>query len=90
MNYIGNAKGRMILEAKPTSDEFCHKFGRKLWFSKFFNMLSESVRDICMTNPELLAILKIVEFRDWTRKQFFWQIMDKHSEKMNFCYSTIT
>ena len=71
MNYIGNAKGRKILEAKPTSDEFCHKFGRKLWFSKFFNMLSESVRDICMTNPELLSILKIVEFRDWTRKQFF-------------------
>ena len=90
MNYIGNAKGRNFLEAKPTSDEFCHKFGRKLWFLKFFNMLSESVRDICMTNPELLANLEIVEFCDWTRKQFFWQTTDKNSEKINFCYSTIT
>ena len=57
MNYIGNAQGRHFLEAKPTSDEFCHKFGRKLWFLKFFDMLSESVRDICKTNPEKLANL---------------------------------
>ena len=90
MNCIGNAKGRNFLEAKPTSDEFCHKFGRKLWFLKFFNMLSESVRDICMTNPELLANLEIVEFGDWTRKQLFWQTTDKNPEKINFCYSTIT
>ena len=52
MNYIGNAKGQNVLEAKLTSDEFCHKFGRKLWFLKFFSMFSESVREICMTNPE--------------------------------------
>ena len=52
MNYIGNAKGQKFLEAKPTSDEFCHEFGRELWFFNFFNMLSEAVRDICMTNPE--------------------------------------
>ena len=90
VNYIGNAKGRNFLEAKPTSDEFCHKFGRKLWFLKFINMLSESIRDICMTNPELLANLEIVKFCDWTWKQFFWQTTDKNSEKINFCYSTIT
>ena len=35
MNYIGNAKGRNFLHVKPTSDEFCHKFGRKLWFLNF-------------------------------------------------------
>ena len=90
MNYIGNAKGRNFLGAKPTSDEFCHKFRRKLWFLKFFDMLSESVRDICMTSPELLANLEITEFCDWTRKQFFWQTTDKNSEKINYCYSTIT
>ena len=90
MNYIGNAKGRNCLEAKPTSDEFCHNVGRKLWFFNFFNMLSESVRDICTTNPELLANLEIVEFCEWTRKQFFWQTTDKNSKKINFCYSTIT
>ena len=43
MNYIGNAKGWNILGAKPTSDEFFHKFGRKLWFLKIFDMLSEHV-----------------------------------------------
>ena len=90
MNYIGNTKGRNFLEAKPTSDEFCHKFGRKLWLLKFFDMLSESVRDICMTNPELLANLEIVEFCDWTQIQFFWQTTDKNSKKIYFCYSTIT
>ena len=68
MNYIGNAKGWNFLGAKPTSDEFCHKFERKLWFLKFFDMLSGSVRDICMTSPELLANLEIAEFCDWTRK----------------------
>ena len=52
MYYTRNAKGRNFLEAKPTSDEFCQKFGSKLWFFKFFDMLSESVRDICMTSPE--------------------------------------
>ena len=31
-DYIGNARGRNLLGAKPTSDEFCHKIGRKLWF----------------------------------------------------------
>ena len=71
MNYIGNAKGLNFLGAKHTSDEFCHKFRHKLWFLKIFNMLSESVRDICMTSPELLANLEIAEFSDWTRKQFF-------------------
>ena len=71
MNYVGNAKGRDFLGAKPTSDEFCHSFGRKLWFLKFFDMLSEFVRDICVTSPELLANLEIAEFCDWTRKQFF-------------------
>ena len=90
MNYIGNAKGRNFLGAKPTSDEFCHKFGRKLWFLKFFDMLSESVRDICMTSPELLANLEIAEFCDWTRKQFFCQTMDKNFGKINYCYSAIT
>ena len=90
MNYIGNAKGRNFLGAKPTSDEFCHKFGRKLWFLKFFDMLSESLRDICMTSPELLANLEIAEFCDWTRKQFFWQTTDKNFEKINYCYSAIT
>ena len=91
MNYIGNAKGLNFLEAKPMKpDEFCHKFGRKLWFLNFFYMLSESVRDICMTNPELLANLEIVKVCDWTRKHFFWQTTDKNSEKINFCYSTIT
>ena len=90
MNYIGNAKGRNFLGAKPTSDEFCHKFGRKLWFLKFFDMLSESVRDICMISPELLANLEIAEFCDWTRKQFFWQTTDKNFEKINYCYSAIT
>ena len=68
MNYITNAKGWNFLGAKPTSDEFCHKFGRKLWFFKFFDMLSGSVRDICMTSPELLANLEIAKFCDWTRK----------------------
>ena len=91
MNYIGNAKGRNLFwGAKPTSDEFCHKFGRKLWFLKCFDMLSESVRDICMTSPELLANLEITEFCNWTRKQFFWQTTDKNSEIINYCYSTIT
>ena len=71
MNYIGNTKGRIFLGVKPTSGEFCHKFGRKLWFLKIFNMLSESVRDICMTSPQLLANQEIDEFCDWTRKQFF-------------------
>ena len=71
MNYIGNAIGRHFVEANPTYDEFCHKFGHKLWFLKFFDMLSESVRDICMTSPELLANLEIAEFCDRTRRQFF-------------------
>ena len=35
MDYIGNAKGRNVSEAKPTSDEFCHKIGRKLCFLIF-------------------------------------------------------
>ena len=90
MNYIGNAKGWNFLRAKPTSDEFCHKFGRKLWFLKKIYMLSESVRDICMTSPELLANLEIDEFCDWTRKQFFWQTTDKNSKNIYYCYSTIT
>ena len=90
MNYIGNTKGRSFLGVKPTSDEFCHKFGRKLWFLTFFDMLSESVRDICMTSPGLLANLEINEFCDWTRKQFFWQITDKNSENINYSYLTIT
>ena len=90
MNYIGNSKGRIFLGAKPTSDKFCHKFGHKLWFLKIFNMLSESVRDICMTSPELLVNLEIAEFCDWTLKQFFWQSANKNSEKINYCYSPIT
>ena len=90
MNYIWNAKGRNFLGVKPTSNEFCHKFGRKLWFLNFFNMLSESVRDICMTSPELLANLEIDEFCDWTGNRFFWQTTDKNSENINYCYSTIT
>ena len=90
MDYIGNAKGRNVLEAKPTSDGFCHKIGRKLWFLKFFNMLSESIRDICMTSHELLANLEIAEFCDWTGRQFFWQTTDKNSKQINYCYSTIT
>ena len=53
-------------------------------------MLSESVRDICMTSPELLANLEIAEFRDWTRKQFFWQTTDKNFKEINYCYSAIT
>ena len=53
-------------------------------------MLSESVRDICMTSPELLANLEIAEFCYWTRKQFFWQSTDKIFEKINYCYSAIT
>ena len=90
MSYIRNAKGRIFLGVKPTSSEFCHKFRRKWWFLIFFNMLSESVRDICMKSPELLANLEIDEFSDWTRKQFFWQTTDKNSENINYCYSTIT
>ena len=90
MNYTGNVKGRIFLGAKPTSDEFYHKFGRNLWFLKFFNMLFESVGDICMTSPELLANLEIVEFCYWTRKQFFWQTTDKIQKKVDYCYSTIT
>ena len=62
MNDIGNAKGRNVLGVNPTSDGFCHKFGRKLWFLKLFDMLSESVRDNCMTSPGLLANLEIDEF----------------------------
>ena len=77
-----NAKCRNFLGVKPTSDEFCHKFGRKLWFLKFFDMLSESVKDICMTSSELLANLEIDEFCDWTRKQFFWQTTDKNSDNI--------
>ena len=46
----------------------------------FFDMLSESVNDICMTSPELLANLEIDEFCYWTLKQFFWQTTDKNSE----------
>ena len=53
-------------------------------------MLSETVRDICMTSTEFLANLGIDEFCDWTRKQFFWQITDKNAENINYCYSTIT
>ena len=90
INYIGNANGWNFLGAKPTSDVFCHKFGRKLWFLKFFYMLSESVRDISMTSPELLPNLEIAEFCDWKRKQFFWQTTVKNFEKINYCYTAIT
>ena len=89
MNDIGNAKGRNFWGVKPTSGEFCHKFGRTLWFFKFYIMLSETVRDICKSSPELLANLEIDEFCDWTRKRFFWQTTDKYSENINYCYSTI-
>ena len=36
MNYIGNAKGRNFLGAKPTSDEFCHKFGMQVVIFEIF------------------------------------------------------
>ena len=57
---------------------------------EMFYMLSESVRDISMTSPQLLANLEIAEFCDRTRKQLFLQKMDTNSEKINYCYPTIT
>ena len=81
MNYIGNAKGRNLLGVEPTSDEFCHKFGRKLWFLNLFDMMSESVRDIGMTSPEWLANLETDEFAIEHENSFFVQITDKKFRK---------
>ena len=90
MNYIGNAKGRSILEAKPTSDESCHKFGRKLWF---FNFL------ICCQNPlgtfawQILSnwlIWKLSNFAIEHENSFSGSQRIKIPKKINFCYSTIT
>ena len=72
MNYIRSNKGQNFGGTKPTSEEFCHKFGNKMYFffNFFFDMLSESMKHICMTSPQLLDNLEIAEFCDETRKYF--------------------
>ena len=58
-------------------------------FHFFFDMLSESVRDICMTSSELLTNLEIAEFYEWTmdnkthnqNESYQWQLIRKHLPK---------
>ena len=77
MDYIGSDKARSIfLGLKPILSQI----GHKLRFLKIFNMLSESVRDICMTSPGLLLNLEIVEFCDLTSTVFVFFLID--NEKM--------
>ena len=78
MNYIGNTKGWNFLGAKPTSDEFCRKFGRKLWFLKFFYMLSGTFAWQVLS---YWLIWKLPNFATEHENIFFCQTTDKNSEK---------
>ena len=89
MNYIGNAKGPIFLGAKPTSDEFCHKFGRKLWFLKFFNMLSES-GTFAWQVPSYWLIWKLPNFAIEHKNSFSGRQRIKIPKKISNCYSTIS
>ena len=89
MDYIGNARGRFF-RSQTHLRRILSQNGAQVVILKFFDMLSESVRGICMTSPELLANLEIAEFCDWTRKQFSCLTTDQDIEKINYCYSTVT